>query len=114
MDPTNPLSQVEALYRQVLSLTLRQEECLAAGTFDTLPAIVGEQMEILGRAEALLYAVGHSTDRSDQGFQEGIQRLASILADVVASEERCKGFAPPPPAPVKPPQARVLAAYGRR
>ena len=114
METKKAFDEIEFLYHQVLALTLRQEGCLASGEFEALPAIVGEQMGILGRAEALLAAVGHETDRSGAAFQEGIQRLATLLSQVVASEERCKAFAPSPPAPVKPPQARVLAAYGKR
>lgn len=92
---------------------LRQEASLRAGQLGELPAIAREQMEILSNAESLMFEIQQNTTRSDPAFQKGIQDMAAVLSEIVASEERCKEFARPPQDPQHPP-ARVLAAYGKR
>jgi len=114
VDPIETFSQVESLYGQILDLTLRQEGCLAAGDLEPLGEIVTRKFELLDRAQALLAGLGPQLDRSDPSVQAGIQTLARVLAEVVASEDRCKALAPAPKPAPPPPPARAVAAYGRR
>lgn len=114
MDAVEILSHVEALYRQILELTLRQEEILAGGDVSRLPAVVSEKFSLLDQAQGLLTQIPPDADRTAPAFQQGVESLRVVLADVVASEDRCKvsPFAAPASAP--PPPRRVVAAYGRR
>lgn len=114
MDTQAILQQVESLYRRILELTLRQEALLAGDDASELPAVVSEKFALLDGAQKLLSAIDPDEDRSSPLFQKGVEALRSVLAEVVASEERCKVFVPPPAAPSPPAPRRVMAAYGRR
>ena len=114
MDALSLLQQVEALYRQILGLTLRQEAILDGGNAAELPAIVSEKFALLDRAQALLGKIGPDEDRNAPVFQKAVEGLRAVLAEVVASEDRCKALAPAPRSTQPPPPARAVAAYGRR
>ncbi|MBI5016507.1 MAG: hypothetical protein HZB55_13590 [Deltaproteobacteria bacterium] len=114
MDPVEILAHVEALYRTILELTLRQERILAGTNVSELPAVVSEKFTLLDRAHALLAGIPAEADRSAPQFQQGVETLRRILSEVVASEDRCRAATPPPVSAAAPPPRRVMAAYGRR
>jgi hypothetical protein len=110
MDPIETLTQVEALYRRILDLTRRQEACLKTGDLISLPPVLAEKVETLADAQRLTIRVqGAGSDRTSPAFQAALARVAAVLTEVVASEDRCRDLGPrDPPAPSR---RQVVAAY---
>jgi hypothetical protein len=113
MDAVETLAHVETLYRRILDLTLRQEAILDSPDVSELPAVVSEKFALLDQAQTLLAALPPEADRNAPAFQRGVEALRAVLADVVASEGRCKPVVAPSLAPPAAPPRRVVAAYGR-
>ena len=112
MAPVENLEDIEQLYAQVLDLTQEQEQCLRSGDLTLLPRILDQKTSALNRAQALTtQMMGPSTDRESAAFQEALNRVGAILAQMVCAEDRCKSLVPTPPKT----QARqqAAAAYGK-
>ena len=112
MVPVEHLEDIEQLYAQVLDLTQEQEQCLRSGDLTPLPQILEQKFNALSQAQALTtLLLGTTTDRESAAFQEALNRVGAILAQMVSAEDRCKSLVPTPPKP----QARQQAAtaYGK-
>lgn len=110
MDPIETLNQIEAQYRRILGLVRRQETCVKIGSFTSLPSLLSEKAEILAEARGLTARAQEAEiERASPAFQAGLARVASVLAEVVAAEDRCREFVPPDPP--TPPRRQALAAY---
>ena len=112
MVPVEQLEDIEQLYAQVLDLTQEQERCLRSGDLTPLPRILEQKTRVLNRAHDLtVQMMGTTADRESPGFQQALNRVGSILAQMVSAEDRCQSLVPTPPKPQGRQQA--AAAYGR-
>lgn len=113
MDAFALVTALEARYARVLDLTAEQEAWLRDGTLDSMPALLLAKAEEVDQAGALLGRLRDAPgDRGASAFRAAVERLETVIARVVAAEERCRAFSPrTPPAASR---AQASAAYQRR
>jgi hypothetical protein len=107
------LLEVETLYVRVRDLARTLAGCLRSGEVAAIPSLVGEKLQALSKAQALIRALQESgaADKRSTRFQEALIRMAAVLSQAARIEDECQTLTLPATPAL--PRQQALSAYGK-